>query len=335
MGHHETTTVDVLVVDDEPAVGALLEQLLTAEGYHVRRAADGQAALAAVGRRAPDLILLDLDMPRLDGFEVCRRVKRDPATRLIPVLILTGQASSAARLRGWELGADDFLTKPFQIVEIVARCRSLLRAKRLHDELDSAQAVVFAFARAVEAKCPYTLGHAERVTSYALALAAHLGLSGPERELLRWGSLLHDVGKISIPDAVLNKPGALTAAEYALVKRHPLEGVRIVEPLRSIRDTVPLIRWHHERLDGLGYPDGLRGDAIPPLVRILSVADVYDALASARPYRPALPHAKCLEVLRADAAAGGLDAALVPIFCDVVPAPSSRGTPAAAAGGAF
>jgi putative two-component system response regulator len=311
----------VLVVDDDPAIGLLLGQLLEHEGYRIARAADGREALARAAEFQPDLVLLDLDLPQLGGYEVCRRLKQDPATRLLPVLILTGQSSSEARVRAWDLGADDFLTKPFQPVDVRARCRSLLRLKGLVDELDSAQAVVFAFARAVEAKSPYTQGHAARVTTYALALAELVGVSAPDREVLRKGAVLHDIGKIWVPDAILNKPGPLNAEEFELVKQHPLQGVRIVEPLRSIRDAIPLIRWHHERPDGRGYPDGLAGEAIPLLVRILSVADVYDALASARPYRPAMDHADCLVELRRMATGGGLDLELVHSFAGAVTGP--------------
>jgi putative two-component system response regulator len=203
-------------------------------------------------------------------------------------------------------------------VEVTTRCRSLLRIKRLIEERDSAESVVFAFARAVEAKSPYTHGHAERVRRYSLALADAVGVTAEEREVLRKGALLHDVGKISIPDAILNKPGPLTAEEYAIVKGHSAQGAHIVEPLHSVRDAVPLIRWHHERLDGRGYPDGLRGDEVPPLVRILSVADVYDSLASERPYRSAMPHGRCLEVLGEEAAGGGLDPELVKVFAERV-----------------
>jgi putative two-component system response regulator len=314
----------ILVVDDDPSVRLLLQRMLAAEDYQVTLARDGQEALDIVSGLMPDLILLDLDMPRLSGLELCHLLKQNPVTRLIPILVLTGQDASSSRLQSWELGADEFLNKPFHNVEVLVRCRSLLRLKRLVDELDSAHAVVFAFARTVEAKCPYTLGHAERVTTCVAALAERLGLSEAERETLRRGAILHDIGKIYVPDALLNKPGPLTDEEFEVVKQHPLQGVRIVEPLRSIRDTVPIIRWHHERLDGQGYPDGLYGGAIPLLTRLLAVADVYDALASVRPYRPALPHDRCLELLRANSRGGGLDAELVESFCDLFPQPLRR-----------
>ncbi len=327
MATNESPATRILVTDDDNAVASLLRHLLQAEGYDVTVASDGRAALDAVAGETPDLVLLDLDMPHLSGFEVCRRLKHDPATRLVPILILTGRAASDARLRAWELGADDYLCKPFQPVEVLVRCRSLLRVKRLVDALDSAESVVFAFARAVEAKSPYTHGHSENVTKYALKLAGKVGVSEHERDILRRGGLLHDLGKISIPDAILDKPGPLTAAEYDQVKQHPMEGVRILEGLRSIRASLGLVRWHHERLDGAGYPDGLMGGSIPLLVRILSVANVYDALASARPYRPAWPHADCLEALRINAQGGGLDPELVRCFADVMPAPMQAAYP--------
>jgi putative two-component system response regulator len=198
----------------------------------------------------------------------------------------------------------------------------LLRQKELVDALDSAESVVFALARAIEAKSRYTHGHSGRVTRYALSLAERLGFGATEIEVLCRGAVLHDIGKISTPDIILDKPGRLTSEEFEVVKRHPAEGARIVEPLRSAQDVIPLIRWHHERMDGNGYPDGLMGDAIPLLVRVLSVADVYDALASDRPYRPAIPHGQCRKVMEKDAVQGGLDPALVRVFFETVAEPA-------------
>lgn len=308
----------ILVVDDNRTNALLLERVLVGDGHMVDVANDGQEALERVTHHCPDLILLDLDMPRIDGYEVCRRVKSNPATRFVPIVIVTAQNAFDAKLRAWELGADDFITKPFQCLEVVARCRSLLRIKDLIDERDSAEAVVFAFARVVEAKSPYTHGHSERVAAYALTLASEVQLPEDEWETLRKGALLHDIGKVSVPDAILDKPASLTPAEFDIMKQHTVQGARIAEPLRSVRDAVPLIRWHHERLDGRGYPDGLFGGSIPLLVRILSVADVYDSLSSARPYRGAIPHPQCMEILNRDAAGGGLDPELVEAFSRVI-----------------
>jgi putative two-component system response regulator len=309
----------ILVVDDNPFITSLLQEGLAAEGHDVILARDGLEAMARVAETAPDLILLDIDLPYLPGDEICRQLKASPATRLIPIVMITGGHSAfQSKLDAWNYGADDFLTKPFHLAEVTTRCRSLLRIKRLIEERDSAESVVFALARAVEAKSPYTHGHSGRVLRYSLALADRVGVSPTDREVLRKGALLHDVGKISIPDAILNKPGPLTADEYTIVKGHAAQGAHIVEPLHSVRDAVPLIRWHHERLDGQGYPDGLRGEQVPRLVRILSVADVYDSLASERPYRGAIPHGRCLEVLRDEAEGGGLDPELVEVFASSV-----------------
>jgi putative two-component system response regulator len=318
MEKKEAPVSRILVVDDNRTNAVLLERVLLREGHQVDIAGDGQEALERIRQHCPDLILLDLDMPRVDGYEVCRRVKNDPATRLIPIVIVTAQSAFDAKLRAWDLGADDFITKPFQSLEVVARCRSLLRIKRLVEERDSAEAVVFAFARVVEAKSPYTHGHSERVATYALMLAGPAGLPEDQWETLRKGALLHDIGKISVPDAILDKPDTLTKAEFEIMKQHTVQGARIVEPLRSVRDAVPMIRWHHERLDGHGYPDGMLGGSIPLSVRILSVADVYDSLASVRPYRGAIPPGQCLEILHRDAAGGGLDPELVEAFCQSV-----------------
>ncbi|MFN4260474.1 MAG: HD-GYP domain-containing protein [Gemmataceae bacterium] len=318
MAEAKATDHHVLVVDDHRTNALLLKQILLGEGHHVAIAHDGIEALRQLESRRPDLILLDLDMPKLDGYEVCRRIKKDSHTSLIPIIIITAQTAFEAKMRAWELGADDFITKPFQCLELVARCRSLLRIKRLVDERDTAEAVVFAFARAVEAKSPYTHGHSERVAAFALALAQRVGLRDKECETLRMGALLHDIGKISIPDAILDKPDVLTSSEFAIMKQHTIEGTRIVEPLCSVRDAVPMIRWHHERMDGGGYPDGLFASAIPLPVRILAVADVFDSLSSQRPYRGAIPCQQCLQILQRDAATGGLDPELVAIFGEVL-----------------
>jgi putative two-component system response regulator len=307
----------ILVVDDSEPIRGLLSQVLSDEGHNVSVAADGEEALAAIERRPPDLILLDLDLPGCSGYEICRRLKKDPATRLIPIVIITGQSASEIKVQTWELGADDFLPKPFRCAEVIVRCRSLLRVKRLLDELDSAEAVVFGLARTMEAKSSYTFGHSERVADYATLLAERAGAAREDVQMLHKGALLHDIGKISVPDAILNKAGPLTPEEMVIVQQHTVQGAHIVEPLRSIRRLIPLVRWHHERIDGQGYPDGLHGEQIPWLVRILSVADVYDSLSSRRPYRPPIPQERCLEILREDALGGGLDPELVQIFCQI------------------
>ena len=257
MAEPETGAHRILVVDDNRTNALLLERVLVGDGHLVDVANDGQEALERISSSRPDLILLDLDMPKVDGYEVCRRVKNDPATRLVPIVIVTAQNAFDAKLRAWELGADDFITKPFQCLEVVARARSLLRIKALVEERDSAEAVVFAFARVVEAKSPYTHGHSERVATYALMLAAKIGVPENEWETLPQGlaAARHWQG-----ERAGRHPGQAGDADAGRVRHHEAAhgaGARIAEPLRSVRDAVPLIRWHHERLDGRGYPDGL------------------------------------------------------------------------------
>jgi cyclic di-GMP phosphodiesterase len=310
----------VLVVDDEIKVTELLRVVLEADGHTVVVASDGQSAVDEIVTRRPDLVILDIDMPHLNGFEVCEQLKSDPKTRMIPILVLTGVAADD-RMRAWELGADEFLTKPFQPLEVAARARSLLRQKDLVDALDSAESVVFSLVRALEGKSPFTHGHSGRVMRYALSLAKACGLAETDIDILRRGVVLHDIGKISTPDSILNKPGQLTPEEFLVIQRHPVEGARIVGPLRSARDAIPLIRWHHERIDGKGYPDGLLGRAIPLPVRVLSVADMYDALTSDRPYRTAMSHAQCCEVMVENAESGGLDPEMVRVFFEIITGP--------------
>jgi putative two-component system response regulator len=315
----------ILIADDNPFYLCALGGTLKEWNYEPVTARDGVAAWEILSdENAPKLAILDWMMPSMDGLEVCRRVRALQRPEPTYVIILTSKDSKGNIVTALESGADDYITKPFDRDELRARVRGGVRVVGLQ----TSQTAMFVFARAVEAKSPFTQGHADRVTQYALTLAQAAGLLRDQREVLRRGALLHDIGKISIPDAILNKPGPLTAAEMEVIKGHPAQGVKIIEPLDSLRDVIPLIRWHHERLDGRGYPDGLRGDAIPLLVRILSVADVYDALASERPYRPALAHAKCLDILRSDAAGGGLDADLVACFCRTLAGPISTPPPA-------
>jgi len=308
----------ILIVDDEPENVKLIGEILNLDSYEIIEAFDGEEALRKFKEHSPDLVILDIIMPGLDGYEVCRRLKGDPGTRLTPVVMITALRGLNDKVRGIEAGADDFLNKPFNVIELRARVKSLLKVKHLTDELDNAENVLFALANAIEAKDRYTEGHTSRVSRYALAVAEELGLSEREKEALRKGGVLHDIGKIGIEDAVLNKPSALTEREFMEVKKHPVLGERICRPLRSVRDALPVIRWHHERLDGSGYPDGLKGDQIPLVARIMAIVDVYDALATRRPYKPAFPKEVCFEVLMEDCKKGWWDCCLVKTFIGIM-----------------
>ncbi|MEA2662849.1 MAG: cyclic di-GMP phosphodiesterase [Chloroflexota bacterium] len=282
------TPPDILVVDDVAANRLLLEEHLLRLGYAVRQAADGLEALAAVEAQEPDLVLLDVNMPKLDGLSVCRRLKADPRRRLVPIVIITATQDRSIRLAGIEAGADDFLTKPFDARELMLRCRVLLRDRMLNKRLDAAESVILAFARTVEARDLYTVHHAERVGRVAAEIGQASGRCDVEPDVLYHGGVLHDLGKISIPDAILLKPGPLDAAEYEVMKRHSDAGDRILQPLRSAERYLPIVRHHHERVDGGGYPDHLRGTEIAVGARIAAIADAWDAMTSDRPYRAGL-----------------------------------------------
>jgi putative two-component system response regulator len=282
----------------------LYRKLLAADGHEVIAVSDGVAALAAVYEHHPDVVLLDVTMPELDGLEVCRRLKSDPATRLTPVVLVTGLSDLQDRIKGIEAGADEFLSKPVHPMELRARVGSLTRMKHLLDVLDSAEAAFMTLALTIEARDPTTNGHCERLAQQAVSLGKALGVDDNDLQALHRGGYLHDVGKVGIPDAVLLKPGPLTTAEFELMKRHPDIGDSLCAPLQSLRTVRPIIRCHHERLDGSGYPQGLKGDDVPLLAQIVGIADVYDALTSNRPYRPALSPEAAARHLLQEAAQG-------------------------------
>ncbi|HVN77035.1 MAG TPA: HD domain-containing phosphohydrolase [Thermoanaerobaculaceae bacterium] len=308
----------VLIVDDQPGSLEAMGEALRPLGFDVWQALDGESALGIARVRLPDVILLDVVMPGMDGYEVCRRLKADEETNLIPVVFLTGLDSREARLAGLKVGASDFLNKPFDLVELEVRVRNLVEFRRAVQDLDDAEKMVFAVARSVEARDEGTGDHCDRLSRLAARLGEHLGLSADEVKALRRAGYLHDIGKIGIPDAVLLKPGKLDAAEWEIMRSHVEIGVEICQGLRSLRSTLPIIRHHHERQDGSGYPDHLRGDDVPLLARVFQVADVYDALTNERPYRKALSTAEALEVLRAETKRGSWDGAVVEAFAAMI-----------------
>src|ERR1700723_362735 len=248
----QPTTGTVLVADDQAANRELLEELLTAQGCKVIAVPDGAAAVEQLTRTQVDLVLLDVMMPYLNGFEVCEKIKNNPDTYLIPVIIITALSDKQDRLEGIKIGADDFLTRPVDRTELLARVRSLLKLKQRTDELERAESVLFSLARSIEGKDPYTHGHCERLSDYSVRLGEHLGLSEDQLVALRRAGIVHDVGKIAVPDAILLKPGRLTPDEWIIMHEHPLVGERICAPMKSFRYVLPIIRHHHEKLDGSG-----------------------------------------------------------------------------------
>jgi putative two-component system response regulator len=308
----------ILVADDDEISARFLKRLLTREGHHVSTVTNADDALAACKAAPPDLVVLDLVAPRGLGFQVCRKLKEAPATRFIPVIIVTSQADRADRLAGIDAGADDFVSKPFDVMELHARIKSLVKLKRFTDELESAESVILGLGATIEARDPTTQGHCERLATYATALGNSLGLDDTDLGALERGGFLHDIGKIAIPDAVLLKEGKLDHAETVLMREHPVVGDNLCSGLRSLNAVRPIVRHHHERLDGSGYPDGLRNTAVPLLAQIVGIVDVFDALTSTRPYHPARSRDEAFDVLAKEAARGWRDRALVEAFIGVI-----------------
>jgi putative two-component system response regulator len=304
----------ILIVDDNPDNIILTRELLGSRGYEVLSVNSAEAAQQAIQTQQPDLILLDVIMPGKSGYELCRELKDDPMTRLIPVVMITGLTDREDKIRGIEAGADDFLNKPIFPEELFARVNSLLKLKEFTDELESVESVLFSLALGVEARDPYTEGHCERLSKYASDLGRHLKLDEEAVVALKRGGVLHDLGKIRIPDEILKKGSDLTPKEWGIMRMHPIWGEDICKPLKSLRRVLPIIRNHHEHWNGTGYPDQLRGHDIPLLARVLQVVDVYDALRTERPYKPALSHEEAQRTMQEEAQRGLWDPDLVQEF---------------------
>jgi cyclic di-GMP phosphodiesterase len=308
----------ILVVDDNALNAELLVELLGSRGYRVVSASTSAEAEAQILREPPDVILLDVIMPGKSGYELCRELKNDPATRLIPIVMITGLSAREDRLAGIEAGADDFLLKPISPEELFARVKSLLKLKEFTDELETAESVICSLGLSVESRDPYTEGHCDRLALNASELGRHLGLDESSIVALRRGGYLHDLGKIAVPDEILKKGKDLTPDEWKIMKQHPVTGEAICRPLKSLRLVLPIIRHHHEHSDGSGYPDGLRQGEIPLLPRILQVVDIYDALRTERPYKPAHTHEQSASIMQREAESGLWDRELVAEFFDML-----------------
>jgi putative two-component system response regulator len=304
----------ILIVDDNISVVELLKAQLKPYKYDIASAQDGEEALEKIQKSPPDLVLLDLMMPKVSGFEICRRLKQNKETQFIPIIVVTALQEQSDKLKAIELGADDFLVKPINKLELATRIKSLLRVKLLHDDLDNSENILFSLVQALEAKDFYTRGHSERVSRLAVKIAAKMGLGEREIEAIRKGGLLHDIGKIGVKESVLLKPGRLTDEEMAHVKTHTSLGAEICSPLKSLEPCLPLIRSHHERMDGSGYPDGLAGEDIPIIARVTAVADAYDAMTTDRPYRKGMQRDAALSIFRDEMHSGQWDPKCVQVF---------------------
>ena len=310
----------VLVAEGGEHDRSLLTQLFRAEGYTVDVAFDAASALALATRRPPDLLLLDADLPGQSGFEVCRRVRENSNTRLTPIIMVTAADHRARRLEGFEAGADEVLLKPVDTEELLVRARSLAKIKRYTDDLDSAIAILTTLATMIERRDGDAPGHCERMANYAVSLGRAMQVNDADVQVLYRGGYLHDVGMLAVSDLVLRKRGPLTPAEFEQVKAHTVLGDELCANLRSLQPIRPLIRWHHERLDGSGYPDGLRGDEIPILAQIVGVVDVFEAVTTERPYQRTRSPEGAVEILRGEVQRGWRRREIVEAFVSLVAA---------------
>ncbi|MBI3079113.1 MAG: response regulator [Deltaproteobacteria bacterium] len=308
----------IMVVEDDREVREMLEEYLTGLGYRVMTAASAEAALAVLDRSAPDLVLSDVHMEAMSGIELCARLKKDPQVQLTPVILLTAVSDLHARVAGLAAGADDFFAKPVSLIELRTRVAALLRVKSLLDQLERAENLITTLSLTIEARDPYTAGHCDRLAGYVVALGRALDVDGPMRKALRLGGFLHDLGKLAVPDGILLKPGPLDPGERERIQLHPAAGADLIHELRTLDEVCPIIRHHHERWDGSGYPDGLKGEAIPLGARIMAVADVYDALHTQRPYKRALSHGEAITILLREAEAGWWDPRITSTFVEVL-----------------
>jgi putative two-component system response regulator len=307
-----TMTTTVLVVDPDPPDSANYEALMRGQGYQVVIARSGQVALDLCPNLRPDLVLLTDFLPDIHGSEVCRRLKADPRNHLTPIVLLTAASDVSELSRGFDAGADDYWTQSFSPREMIDRARFLLQLKTYVE--NQAASIIFSLAQTVEARDPYDTGHSERVSNNAVRFGKSLCLPEEDLETLRIGGLVHDIGKIGIPHDILFKPGPLDFEETRIVRQHPVWGEKLCAPLKALRQALPIIRHHHERMDGSGYPDGLQGQQIPLTARIVKIVDACDALTSDRSYRKKLSLPQALVVLYQEADQGWLDQSLVSHF---------------------
>jgi putative two-component system response regulator len=331
VGDNPAQSSVILIVDGEDINRRLLKAIFKTASYRILEARKASEAIGLLQSEKIDLVILDLRLPEMSGPELCRWMKASRQTQLIPVLMVTSLQGIENEITGISSGADEFLFKPLHPAVVRTRVRAMLRNKALVDSLDEAETILFALAQAVEQRDTFTGQHCQRLSVAAVMLGESLGLSKADLTALFRGGYLHDIGKISIPDAILFKQGLLTPEEWDVMRSHPARGEDICRAMKSLRPVLPIIRNHHERWDGSGYPDGLAGEEIPLNARILQVADIYDALITERPYKPALSIPEAFAVMEEEVKRGWRDPELVPLFISTIQtAPTSDLTSLAA-----
>jgi putative two-component system response regulator len=314
----EKEKTSILVVDDFQSNLELMEAVFSKEGFKVYTALNSLVALDIFRKHPVDLALLDVMMPVTDGFELCRNLKAISGKRFFPIILLTALTDRQSKIKGIESGADDFISKPFDPTELIMKIKSLLKLKALNEELDHSENIILTLAVAMESRDPYTKGHSARVSKLAADFVAFLSLPEHDRKEMKKAGILHDIGKICLSESLLRKPGALTNEEVEMIKTHTVLGEELCKPLFSMRRILPAIRHHHERWDGTGFPDGLSGQDIPIMARILAIIDTFDAMVSVRPYRDRRSVAVSLETIELERYSGQWDAELVGYFLEMM-----------------
>jgi putative two-component system response regulator len=313
-GLREERRPSVLVVDDVQPNLELMEAIFQKAGLQVYPALNADAALNIYKKERIDIAVLDVMMPGMNGFELCRRLKHFSEKEFIPVVLVTALNDKKNRITGIEAGADDFITKPFDTQELIAKIRSLLKLKELHEQLDHSENIIFSLVLTLEARDHYTKGHSTRVGDLASEFGAFLGFPSRDQGVLRKAGVLHDIGKMALSEAILKKPSGLTSEEAEEIRRHPTLGEEICKPLKSLREILPGIRHHHERWDGSGFPDNLHGNTIPLIARMLSILDAFDAMVSIRPYRGKRSMDDVISIMEKERLSGQWDPELTGIF---------------------
>lgn len=317
-GESKFTVAKILVVDDMETNIKMLGYVLRPPEYHIVEARSGEEALQILRNEAIDVVLLDVMMPGISGFETCIRIRKDLGLTLLPVIMLTSLGGADDVVQGLDAGADDYISKPFSTIELIARIRASIERKNLIDKLDDAESVLFSLARMVEARDVDTGDHCDRLAHTGVLFGKELGLGSEDILALRRGGILHDIGKLGIPDSILLKKGKLDAEEWQIMKQHTVIGSALCGPLRTMQRSAAIARCHHEKWNGSGYPDGLKGEEIPLIARVFQIVDIFDALSHHRPYKPAFPREQVIEIMEQETEAGFWDPNLMAKFMQIV-----------------
>ena len=308
----------ILVVDDMETNIKMLSYVLRPPEYQIVEARSGEQALEILLTEPIDVVLLDVMMPGISGFETCVRIRKELGLTLLPIIMLTSLGGADDVVQGLDAGADDYISKPFSTIELIARIRASIERKNLIDKLDDAESVLFSLARMVEARDVDTGDHCDRLAHTGILFGKELGLGPDDIDALRRGGVLHDIGKLGIPDSILLKKGKLDAEEWQIMKQHTVIGSALCSPLRTMHRSATIARCHHEKWNGTGYPDGLKGEEIPLIARVFQIVDIFDALSHHRPYKPAFPREQVIEIMELETASGFWDPNLMAKFLKIV-----------------